>query len=132
MKKIVILMIGFTFLLISCAVAPIQIGQDSQEVLAKIGARRIGNYLQMKYPGVAKEFLPKAKAFVDKQEDPGLFKDFLLAMTNGIDDPILKADILDLLSMIEIQGPEIPDNYAGILGSAVDGFYQGLTMGVIR
>ena len=132
MKKIVILMIGFMFLLTSCAMAPIQIGQDSQEILAKIGARRIGNYLQVKYPEIAKEYLPMAKAFVDKQEGSGLFKDFILAATDGIDDPLLRADIKDLISMIEIQGPEIPDNYAEVLESAMDGFYQGLTMEVIR
>lgn len=134
--KIVILMIGFMFLLVSCATSPIQvpiqIGQDSQEILAKIGARRIGSYLQVKYPEIAKECLPMAKAFVDKKESSGLFKDFLKSATEKIDDPLLKADIKDILSMIEIKGPEIPENYAVVLESAMNGFYQGLTMEVTK
>lgn len=130
MKKAVALMIGFMFLLVSCAT--IQIGQDSQEILAKISARRIGYHLQVKYPEVAQECLLVAKAFVDKQESYGLFKDFILATTDGIDDSILKADIEDLLSLIEIQGADIPDNYEMILDSAINGFHQGLTMEVTR
>lgn len=130
MKKFAVLMIGFVFLLTSCAT--VKIGQEGQEVLAKISARRIGHYLQTKQPEIAKECLPVAKAFVDKQESSGLFKDFVLAVTDGIDDPLLKADIEDLLSMIEIQGPEIPENYATVLEAAMNGFHQGLTMGVIK
>lgn len=127
MRKMMVSLVSFVFLLMSCAT--IQIGQDSQEVLAKISARRIGNHLQVKYPDIAKECLPIAKAFVDKQESSGLFKDFVLAITNEIDDPLLKADIEDLLSIIEIQGPDIPDNYTAILDSAMNGFYKGLIMG---
>lgn len=130
MKKIAALMISFMFLLVSCAT--IQIGQDSQEILAKISARRIGYHLQIEYPKIAQECLPIAEAFVYKQESYGLFKDFILAVTDGIEDPLLKADIKDLLSVIEIQGSEIPDNYKMILDLAMNGFYQGLVMEVTK
>lgn len=129
MKKTVALMVSFIFLLVSCA--GIQIGQESQEsqeILTKISAKANRISFADGYPKIAQECLPAAKAFVDKQESYGLFKDFILAVTDGIDDSIIKADIKDLLSIIEIQGPDIPDNYKAVLDSAINGFYRGLVM----
>lgn len=105
--KIVIILI-FALVVIGCipGQVQIQIDPDSQEVIAKIAARHIGNELEKQYPTIAIEVLKLSEEILATEKNKtimAVFDKIVFILTSKISDPLLAMDIQNLTDLIEIE-----------------------------
>lgn len=131
LKGILIFFVIGMFMMIGCTGAQVQIDQDSQETVAKIAGRRAGNELAKEYPDIAEHIYAACQDII-AQDEP----DFISIAANRltaiilaaeIDDPLLVADINDILSMIKIDpGIEITTDQMAVIKAAAAGLISGI------
>ena len=120
------------FLMVGCAAIQehVQIDQDSQEIIAKITGRRAGYELAKEYPVIADQVKTVCMEII-ATEDTDLIvvatKQLAIALTAEIDDPLLAADITDILTLIKIEsGVEITENQIAVIRAAAEGLVSGI------
>lgn len=106
MKKKVTWLFLFIFSLCGCGMFQIQ--ENKKDVMAKIIGRRVGYHLAQRYPIVAMAITPFAESVLTENSASALetIKDILL---KNIEEPMLRADINDLISLIEVKDPGMPE-----------------------
>ncbi len=131
MKRLNILAI-IMFFIVGCATEQpqIQIEPDSQVVIAKIAGRRAGYQLESRYPEVSHEVLSLSKAILIEKE-PDIVRividRLIVVLASGINDPMLSADLNDILALIKIEtGVEITDEYMLIVRATAEGLISGI------
>ena len=112
MKTAIIIFI-FALVVVGCAPGQvpiqIQVDPDSQEVIAKIAARHIGDALEKRYPAIATEVLELSEKILAAEKNDTVvtaFDKIVFVLTSKISDPLLAMDIRDLTNLIKIK-PEI-------------------------
>ena len=133
LRKCLVMFLIVIFAVVGCAGGQIQIDQDGQEVIAKIAGRRAGHELAKEYPGIAVEVHAACQEIVAQNEPDlvGIAVNRLVAvmLAAEIDDPLLAADISDILSMIRIEpGVEITENQMVIIKAVAEGLVSGIGM----
>lgn len=105
-KYMFMLFLVISFAVVGCAGTEVQIDQDGQEVIAKITGRRVGSEIAKKYPDIAREVLALSKAIIvaDEPDIIAIVVDRLAVVLSAeVSDPLLAADINDVLSLIKIE-----------------------------
>ena len=111
----------------------IQIDPGSQIVIGKITGRHAGNELAKRYPDIAKEVIPICNDILEK-DNPDvvvtLARSIVTVLTNSqIDDPLLKADIKDILGMINIQSGVIAtEKQIAAIKAVAEGLISGIEL----
>ena len=120
------------FLMVGCATIQeyVQIDQDSQEIIAKITGRRAGYELAKEYPVIADQVKTVCMEIM-ATEDTDLIvvatKQLAIALIAGLDDPLLAADITDILTLIKIEsGVEITENQIAVIKITAEGLVSGI------
>lgn len=105
-KYMFMLFLIISFTVVGCAGTQVQIDQDGQEVIAKITGRRVGSEIAKKYPDIAREVLALSKAIIVADE-PDIIaivvKRVAVLLSGEVDDPLLAADISDILDRVKIE-----------------------------
>jgi len=140
MKKLIIIiaMVGLLFsspLFIGCATVPNQGGTQTEidpevaKVFMKITARHLGDYIVKKYP-VSQ--IPGLIVCDSITGDGEALINLLLKIKNISNDPILLADLRDILSLLElsldglIPGLEIDGDKEPLVHAFMEGFCEGI------
>lgn len=120
------------FLMVGCTTIQeyVQIDQDSQEIIAKITGRRAGYELAKEYPVIADQVKTVCMEIM-ATEDTDLIvvatKQLAIALIAGLDDPLLAADITDILTLIKIEsGVEITENQIAVIKITAEGLVSGI------
>ena len=105
---------------------------ESTEVISKISARRIGAEIQFKYPVVAKEIhkvCTMVLVDIDNEEPEALKYYIHELLQQHIGEPLLVADIIDLIDIIEIK-PNLPldEEQVRIVKTIAEGFISGIEL----
>lgn len=120
------------FIVVGCAISPVQIQIDpeSKEVLAKITARHTGRALNERYPDIANKVSMLCQKIIvtDNAEPFGIAVNSLVTLlTDEIDDPLLKMDIKDVMSLIKIEvDVEITEKRMNIIKAVAQGLIEGM------
>jgi len=117
------------FLLASCTMFQLT---DTQEVAGSILARRVGHSLAIGQPEMAKQLMPIAGALMGDTGSVLTLDTFISILTGKIDNPLLKADVSDLLTLIEIKGSVITAEEMRSIKTIMAAFLQGMRMGGIK
>jgi hypothetical protein len=134
MKKISVLFVIGLFFLVGCATdqgqPQIQIDPESQVIIAKIAGRRAGYELEKQYPEVSHEVLALSKAILIEKE-PDIVRivvdRLVVVLAAEIDDPLLAADLQDIVALIKIEtGVEITDKHMRLIQAAAEGLISGI------
>ena len=132
MKICVIIMIA-AMIMIGCTSAQIRVDQDSQEVMAKIAARHLGDELQNKYPDVTQEILVLSKDILIAIEDENLVTltdKMVSVLVTKISDPLLAMDVKDLISLIKVDvGVGVTEDQRNIIKTVARGLVSGIELG---
>lgn len=121
-----LLIVGLFLLLCilsGCTIREVQVSDESQEVIAKITSRHVGNELAKNYPEIAITVEKISRDIID-QEDPELINSLIkILVDDQIDDSLLKADIQDIISLLnaEIEKTQIIQAVAEGLLSGIAG-----------
>lgn len=126
-------MVVVLFILAGCVSTPtVQIGSEGQEVVAKITGRRAGFELVKSYPNIAKEVDVICREIVSRNE-PDLviisIRSLVAILGAEIEDPLLAADIKDIMSFIKIDGIEISVEQLSVIKAVVEGLSAGIEIG---
>lgn len=109
------------------------IDQDSKELAAKIAGRRVGNELVKKYPDIAAEVLILCQEIVssDKPDVVNIaIKKIVVLLADETGDPLLGADINDLLDLLKIKlNVEMPPEQVAVVVAAAEGLISGIEIG---
>ena len=84
-----------------CSCSAIQL-TDTQEVVGSILARRVGHILALDYPKTVERLEPAAMAFIESGNVLSI-DTFVSILVSDIDDPLLKADIVELIELIQVE-----------------------------
>jgi len=136
MKKFSIsIFLAMVMFMFGCAVnpdAPVQIDPESQAMIAQIAGRHAGAELVKENPEIAREVSALCEGILVANEDEILkvIVDRIVVVLSDelIDDPLLVADIQDIVSMIKIKSDVVvisPEQLAVIKGAA-----RGLSSGI--
>lgn len=111
----------------------IQIDPESQIVIGKITGRHAGNELAKRYPDIAKEVIPICNDLLEKDNLDvvvALARSIVTALTNSqINDTLLKADIKDILGMINIQSGVIATKkQIAVIKAVAEGLKSGIEL----
>lgn len=101
-----VLVVGLFLLLCilsGCTMREMQISDENQVVIAKITSRHVGDELAKNYPAVAVTVKKICRDIID-QEDSELINSIIEILSNDqIDDPLLRADIQDIISLLNVE-----------------------------
>ncbi len=134
MKKLSVLFVVGLFFLVGCATdqgqPQIQIDPESQVIIAKIAGRRAGYELEKQYPEVSHEVLALSKAILI-EEEPDIVRividRLVIVLAAEIDDPLLAADLRDIVALIKIEtGIEIADEHMRLIQATAEGLISGI------
>lgn len=134
MKKLSVLFVIGLFFLVGCAAdqgqPQIQIDPESQVAIAKIAGRRAGYELERQYPEVSHEVLALSKAILIEKE-PDIVRividRLIVVLAAKIDDPLLAADLQDIVALIKIEtGIEIADEHMRLIQATAEGLVSGI------
>lgn len=130
--KIAIIIFIFALVIVGCAPGQVQIqvDPDSQEVIAKIAARHIGDALEKRYPAIATEVLVLSEKILAAEKNDTVvtaFDKIVFVLTSKISDPLLAMDIRDLTNLIKIK-PEIgiTEKQMGLARVVAKGLISGI------
>ena len=132
MKKIsLISILLITMVIPGCKFAGLQItNNDVADVAVKIAARRVGSLFAQQTPGS----VDIAKAICDglQQSEDGDLTPLIGQAADKIDDPLLRADIQDLMDLISIKVDGGEGTEIHFLRISIDAFRQGLDLGELK
>lgn len=121
-------------LAIGCATdgqAPVT-NQESKELIAKISGRRIGAELQKNHPDAASEvYTLCCEITISNEADvvDTAIKRLIKVLADEIGDPLLAADISDLLELLKIiPDIEIAPDQLAIIVAAAKGLISGIEL----
>ena len=110
-------------MLFFCSCGTVQL-TDTQEVVGSILARRVGHILASDYPKTVERLEPVAMAFVESGNVLSI-DTFVSILVSDIDDPLLKADIVELIGLIQVEPPYTPEELEAAK-RVVRAFLQGV------
>lgn len=121
-------LMGFMAFLLGCP--GIQIQGDSQELVAKMSARHVGQKLAVENPGVALMLAPLAEMVLSSPTAHGvdLVEQLKTIAIDKIRDPLFKADIRDVVSMIKVDGPTLAVSQVRLIRAIAHGLLEGIRM----
>ena len=107
MRKCIALASILYLMCLGCAL--LSLDGESTEVVMRIGARNVGAHLVAQYPACARNIIHPAEAvLVGDEETARNFPEMLRGLIlDKIDDPLLRADVRDLIGMITFKGGNI-------------------------
>lgn len=122
-----------TMLFMLCSIlgcSGLQLQGDSQELVAKMSARHVGHKLVTENPDIAKALVPLAEMVLISPTANGgdLISHLRLIAVEKIHEPLLKADISDLLDMIKIDGPTVAVPQVILIRAIATGLLEGINM----
>ena len=129
--KIAVIILILAWIMVGCVPGQVQVDQAGQEVIAKIAGRRAGYELAKEYPAIAVEVHAACQEIV-AQDEPDLVgiavnRLIVVMLAAEIDDPLLAADISDILSMIRIEpGIELTKNQMAVIKAVAKGLVSGI------
>ena len=135
--KIAVITLILAWIMVGCTSGQgqvqIQVDSDSQQIIAKIAGRRAGYELAKEYPDIAVEVHAACQEIIaqNKPDLVGIAVNRLIAvmLAAEIDDPLLAADISDILSMIQIEpGVELTKNQMAVIKAVAKGLVSGIEM----
>lgn len=108
----------------------LQIQGNSQELVVKMSARHVGHKLAVENPDVALMLAPLAEMVLTSPTAYGgsLISQLRAVAVNKIRDPLLKADISDLVGLIKIDGPTIAVSQVRLIRAIANGLLEGINM----
>jgi hypothetical protein len=125
-----VLVVGLFLLLCilsGCTMREMQISDENQVVIAKITSRHVGDELAKNYPEVAVTIEKICRDIID-QEDSELVNSIIEILSNDqIDDPLLRADIQDIISLLNVEIEKTQ-----IIQAIAEGLLSGITGGRIN
>lgn len=135
MKRLsVVFLVIAMFLAMGCATGQVQMSPESQEAIAKITARRVGYELEKSYPDISHEVLAMSKAILieDEPDIITIVADRLaIILIAEIGDPLLAADISDILELIEVEtGVEITAEQMAVIKAVAEGLVSGIEIAI--
>ena len=101
MKNSCKLFIGIFIIALVANCGAIQL-TDTQEVASSILARRVGYVIAIRQPEMTKRLQPVAIAFIESGNVLSI-DTFVSILVSDIDDPLLKADIVELIGLIQVE-----------------------------
>ena len=107
MKSYSKLFIGIFIIALVANCGAIQL-TDTQEVASSILARRVGYVLAIRQPEMTKRLQPVAIAFIESGNVLSI-DTFVSILVSDIDDPLLKADIVELIGLIQVESSYTPE-----------------------
>lgn len=123
------------FFTIGCATEQgqpqIQIDPEDKATIGKIAGRHAGNELAKRYPDIAKDVIAVCSDII-KEDNPDiivtLVKSAIIILSDSqINDKLLKADIKDILDMINIKsGIEITEEWLAVTKAVSEGLISGI------
>ncbi|MCK4498894.1 hypothetical protein KAU11_00175 [Candidatus Babeliales bacterium] len=130
--KIAIIILILGLVVVGCAPGQspiqIQVDSDSQEVIAKIAARHIGDELEKRYPAIATEVLALSEKILAAEKNDAVvtaFDKIVFVLTSKISDPLLAMDIRDLTDLIKIE-IGITEEQMGLVMAVAKGLISGI------
>ena len=125
MKKLFCSALLIMFVICGCG---IKLSKGEQDLAASIMARRIGYTIAEKYPDVAARIAPMAEMILIESDAvvndlASQIRDIVLS---DISDPILRADISDLMGLIVIKGPDVGQYQVKLIRAASKGLLMGV------
>ena len=141
MKKIkmsVLSIVIFILFLVGCQ--GLQIQPQEQDIALKVLSRHAGIQLVKADQNIAKMLIPYLETIVKNSNDTtelyGFVRKILTEKLDELDNPILTADIQDMLDVIKMKLPEIiiPEDKIKLIKTCASGFLSGinLQLSVIR
>ena len=94
-------------MLFLCSCGTVQL-TDTQEVVGSILTRRVGHILALDYPKTVERLKPVAMAFIESGNVLSI-DTFVSILVSDIDDPLLKADIVELIGLIQVEPSYTPE-----------------------
>lgn len=128
MKSLSILLILIVAL---CGCSVVQIAPESQATIAKIAGRHVGYELMLNYPDVAKEVLPVCQTILNADGNDlivNLTDQIIITLISvEINDPLLVADISNLVDMIQVKiETELTPEQAITIKAVAEGLSSGI------
>ena len=122
-----VLVVGLFLLLCilsGCTMREMQISDENQVVIAKITSRHVGNELVKNYPDIAITIEKICQNIID-QEDSELINSIIeILVDDQIDDPLLRADIQDIINLLNVEIER-----SQIIQAIAEGLLSGITGG---
>lgn len=135
MRKISMTLIVIVVFLVGCATGQgqpqIQINPEDQAIIGKIAGRHAGNELAKHYLDIAGDVATVCSDII-KEDNPDiiitLVKSAITILSdNQINDKLLKADIKDILGMIDVKsGIEVTGEQMVIIKAVAEGLQSGI------
>ena len=125
-------------LMVGCATIQeyVQIDQESQEIIAKITGRRAGYELAKEYPVIANQVNTICMEIIATESTDLIIvatKKLVSVLAAKIDDPLLAADITDILTLIKIEsGIEITEEQIAVVKAVAKGLSAGIAIGGVK
>lgn len=96
-------LLALVFVMNGCTTREIQVSDESQEVIAKITSRHVGNELAKSYPEIAVTVEEICRDIID-QDNSELINSLIKILVDAqIDDQLLRADIQDIISLLNVE-----------------------------
>lgn len=124
------MMAFFMICLFSCGTREINNDDDTVMALGKIISRRLGLIAADRYPELAGQIAPVAKAVSEAVANGD---DLITILKIGLNetpylDPMIKKDIEDLIGLVEVNN--IPEVYQEVAGAFLEGVSIYSTLGI--
>lgn len=130
-RRIVGLGIMMTFLVMLAACSGFQMGETQQDAILKIAARTAGYEIGKKNPDLSGKIAPYLEVYLQAETlQEAVIRQGAELLIQQAGDPIIQANIRDLLAMIEVTPPEVgsPVLSQEKLRIALVGFQEGLLL----
>lgn len=134
-KKVLALGMAMTFLVMLLVTISgcngFQMGETQQDAILKIAARTAGYEIGKKNPELAGKIAPYLEAYLQAETlQEAVIRQGAELLIQQAGDPIIQANIRDLLAMIEVKPPEVgsPVLSQEKLRIALVGFQEGLLL----
>ena len=135
MKKIkmsVLSVVIFILFLVGCQ--GLQIQPQEQNIVLKVLSRHAGIQLVKADQNIAKMLIPYLETIVKNSKDTtelyGFVRNILTEKLDELDNPILTADIQDMLDILEMRLPKItiPEDKIKLIKTGASGFLTGINL----
>lgn len=131
--SVLFIVVAVMFFVGGCTSDSVQVDPESTEVVMKITSRRAGAILVVYYPDRAKKVSVVCQAIM-AEDNPDLVVVATNSLSNilmsGVSDPILAADIRDILSLIKLEsGVKLTEDQTRIIKIVAESLLTGIATG---